>query len=114
MQALLFSVNVRSKTPDKHFPVFAITLADFQWLPVVGKLPRVQQNFTPYGCFFLFWHIGALHFVKQFGFAFCKTVGLGKYCWNLLSAEILRQNKLKAFFLLPLHVARLLRDCLAW
>ena len=43
MQALLFSVKVHSKTPDKHFLVFAMTLADFQWLPVVGKLPKVQQ-----------------------------------------------------------------------
>lgn len=65
MQALLFSVKVNSKTPDKHFIVFAMTLADFQWLPVVGKLPRVQQNFTPYGCIFLFWHIGAFCFVKR-------------------------------------------------
>lgn len=78
MQALLFSVKVHSKTPDKHFLVSAITLADFQWLPVVGKLPRVQQNFTPYGCFFLFWHIGALCFVKRRVFAFWETVDFGK------------------------------------
>lgn len=78
MQALLFSVKVHSKTPDKHFLVFAITLADFQWLHVVGKLPKVQQNFTPYGCFFLFWHIGALYFVKRRVFAFCETVDFGK------------------------------------
>lgn len=70
MQALLFSVKVNSKTPDKHFIVFAMTLADFQWLPVVGKLPKVQQNFTPYGCFFLFWHIGALYLVKRPVFVF--------------------------------------------